>query len=89
MDKYTGCNVVESVVTRMPQIKVKRKRKWRGFFVRLAVAAAVVGAFCMFAYAPIPGMKAARSAAARVFCYDVFGRTGFGTSPVITKLLGA
>ena len=85
MDKYSGCNIVESVVTRQTQAKVK-KHRLRGAFIRLFVAAAIVGVMCFFAYAPIPGLKTARDGMKRVFCYDVFGRTEFGTSPVITRL---
>lgn len=89
MDKYTGCNVVESVVTRQYSTKKVKKRSFRGALIRLAVAAAIVGVMCFFAYAPIPALSAAREGVKCVFCYDVFGRTDFGTSPLISKLFGA
>ena len=89
MDKYDGCNVVESVVTRRYNNKKVKKRSFKGVLIRFAVAAAIVGVFCFFAYAPIPGLSAAREGAKRVFCYDVFGRSGFGASPIISKLFGA
>ena len=44
MDKYSGCNIVESVVAAAPvPHKEKKKRNVKGFFVRLAVAAVCVG----------------------------------------------
>ncbi|MCH5163349.1 MAG: hypothetical protein J1G38_07715 [Clostridiales bacterium] len=88
MDKYSGCNIVESVVTRMTPVKVKKKRSFLGAIVRLTAAAAIVGVICFIAYAPFPWLKSAREGAKRVFCYDVFGREDFGTSPVISRLFG-
>ncbi|MDE7463645.1 MAG: hypothetical protein K2M48_01330 [Clostridiales bacterium] len=85
MDKYSGCNIVDSVVTRREQVKIK-KHRFRGWLIRMGVAAAIIGVMCFFVYAPIPGLKTARDGMKRVFCYDVFGRTEFGTSPAITRL---
>lgn len=89
MDKYDGCNIVESVVTVRRNDKKVKKRSFKGAIIRLAVAAAIVGVMCFFAYVPIPALSVARESVKRVFCYDVFGRDGFGTSPIVSKLFGA
>ena len=89
MDKYEGCNIVESVVTRRYNNKKVKQRSLKSAIIRFAVAAAIVGVMCFFAYAPIPALGAVREEIKRVFCYDVFGRSGFGASPIIAKLFGA
>lgn len=78
-EKYLGCNVVESVVTKSPAPAKKDKRRY-GLIIRLAVAAIMVGVICLFVYAPMPFFVQAREALKAVFCYDVFGRTGFGST---------
>ena len=80
MDKYSGCNKVESKVTEVEREKPKRKKPRRTFFLRLCIAAAAVGVILALHYLPIAALSSARSALREVFCYDMFGRTQFGTS---------
>ncbi len=88
MEKYSGCNIVESVVARAEKPKAKVAKAGRfGIFVRWIIAAVTVGIICMFAFSPIPAFSAARSALSRVFCYDVFGRSEFGGS-VFSSVIG-
>ncbi|MCH5165813.1 MAG: hypothetical protein J1G01_05375 [Clostridiales bacterium] len=80
-NKYSGCNIVESVVTRVERKKTEKPGKSRGtFFARLTVAAAIVGAILALHFLPIPGLSSVKSTLRDVFCYDFFGRTEFGTS---------
>ena len=89
MDKYSGCNVVESVVKSEKKGAVKVKKKHgSALLIRLAVAAALVGVICFVAYAPLSFLSVVRDALKSVFCYDVFGRDGFGVSSVFTRLFG-
>ncbi len=81
MDKYSGCNVVDSVVTAVEKEKRdKPKKRCVGFFVRTAVAAAAVGMLLAVHFAPIPYKDDIKGALRGVFFYDAFGRTDFGTS---------
>ncbi len=81
MDKYTGCNIVESAVTEIPRKKCARSVKPRKtFWARLLCAAAAVGAIVALHYLPIAVLDPVKSALHDVFCYDVFGRSDFGTS---------
>lgn len=81
MDKYSGCNVVDSVVTAVEkQKRDKPKRRWVGAIARTAVAAAAVGLLLAVHYAPLPYKDDIKSALRGVFFYDAFGRTEFGTS---------
>lgn len=81
MDKYSGCNIVESVVTPAQKPKAEYRRKKSGhFFARIVVAVCAVGVILALHYAPIPALSGVRSVLHDVFCYDIFGRTEFGTS---------
>ncbi|MBD5132237.1 MAG: hypothetical protein HDT28_06615 [Clostridiales bacterium] len=83
MDKYSGCNVVESKVTTKPTVERKKTKKDRpliGFLIRLLVAGAIVGGIVALHYVDLPFLGAVRTALEKVFCYDVFGRSGFGSS---------
>lgn len=81
-DKYNGCNIVESV---LKSASVKRRaprreeKQHRGFWVRLTVAAALVGAVLALHFlAFVPWIGVSRETLRDVFCYDVFGRDEFG-----------
>ncbi len=76
MDKYDGCNVVETSVTAPEKPKTKKPRAVRRLIVKLAVAAALIGFICAVHF--IPALDGVRSALRAVFLYDVFGRGGFG-----------
>ncbi len=81
MDKYSGCNVVDSVVTAVEREKrEKPKRRFGGFLMRTAVAATAVGLLLALHYAPLPYKDDITGALRGVFFYDAFGRTEFGTS---------
>ncbi len=88
MDKYSGCNIVESVVKNENAVGKKVRKKHIGLIVRLIVAAAFIGLICFAAYAPLPFLSEVRAVLKSVFCYDVFGRESFGASAVFTKLFG-
>ena len=80
-NKYSGCNIVESVVTRVERKKTAKPKRPRGmFFARLFIAAGIVGAILALHYLPIAALSPVKSALHDVFCYDFFGRTEFGTS---------
>ena len=85
-EKYKGCNIVESVVT-TPTIKQKAPSKPRDvkekshLFVRLVISALIIGAILVIHYFPTLAFSGAVTEGLRkVFCYDVFGRTTFGTT---------
>ena len=81
MDKYYGCNIVESVVTPAQKPKqTQRKDKPRRLFARIAVAVCAIGIILALHYAPIPALASVKNVLHDVFCYDIFGRTEFGTS---------
>lgn len=91
MDKYSGCNIVESVITTPPKpsSKVKPRRALFGFAVRLAVATAAVAVLCAVKYVHIAPFSTVGEILRDIFCYDVFGRTGFGEMPIFARLFGA
>ena len=85
-EKYKGCNIVESVVT-TPKKEIKTPKKASvenvksHFFVRLIISALIVGVILALHYVPVLSRQTAVSEAlGKVFCYDVFGRTDFGTT---------
>lgn len=81
MDKYSGCNIVESVVTPVQKPRAERAKKQRThWFSRLALALCAVGMILVLHYVPIPALAGVKSVLHDVFCYDIFGRTEFGTS---------
>lgn len=81
MDKYSGCNIVESVVTPAQKPRAERKKKPHShLFLRFALAVCAVGIILALHYAPIPALAGVKSVLHDVFCYDVFGRSEFGTS---------
>lgn len=74
MDKYTGCNIVESVVTPIERAAPKRKAK-SYILLRLLAAAVIIGVILAVRYIDVPWLAAVRDGLKAVFCYDVFGRT--------------
>ncbi|MDE7164113.1 MAG: hypothetical protein K2O04_01650 [Clostridiales bacterium] len=86
-EKYTGCNIVESVVSSAPSSHTTsegaaRGRKGRGtyFFVRLIISALIIGVILVLHYYPsLPFASGVTDVLRNVFCYDVFGRGTFGT----------
>ncbi len=90
MDKYSGCNIVDSVVTAPPKpVKTVKRRGLASFLARAAVAAVAVGFMCLLRYGGIAAMQPVRDVAHDVLCYDVFGRDGFGETPVLEQIFGA
>lgn len=87
MDKYDGCNKVESVVSVTPKQRVKSGRK-SFFLIKTAICAVVIGLICLFAFAPVPAFAPVKDVLRSVFCYDFFGRTEFGSMPIISRLGG-
>lgn len=88
MDKYSGCNIVDSVVTAPPKpVKKVKKRGLASFLLRVAIAAAAVGSMCVLRYGGTT-VQPVRDVMRDVFCYDVFGRDGFGETPILEQLFG-
>lgn len=79
-EKYNGCNVVESVVTQVEPRKKSSAKPRSAFFIRFITAAAIVGAILALHYLPIAALGGVRDALKQVFCYDMFGRSGIGSS---------
>ncbi|MDE6293056.1 MAG: hypothetical protein K2L88_00340 [Clostridiales bacterium] len=84
-EKYTGCNIVESVVTTVPSPRPtgegtpsEPKDKGTHFWVRLIISALIVGVILVLHYYPTLG-GGVTDVLHKVFCYDVFGRSTFGT----------
>ncbi|MCM1368528.1 MAG: hypothetical protein NC184_06955 [Roseburia sp.] len=90
MDKYSGCNIVESVVTTPPKppAKAKPRRAFFGFAVRLAVAGVVIAALCAVKFVHVAPFSTVGEILRDIFCYDVFGRTGFGEMPILARIFG-
>ncbi len=80
-EKYSGCNVVESVVKQVDRpIPKSEKRTIRAFLLRFCIAALAIGIICAVHYVPLEAFEGVRSALKQVFCYDIFGRSGIGSS---------
>lgn len=87
-EKYKGCNIVESVVTAPPPKEQKGEKKRAAdsgvkshFLMRLIISAFIIGVILVLHYFPtLPQANALTDTLRSVFCYDVFGRSGFGTS---------
>ena len=81
---------MDSVVSapQKPQKTVK-KRSIAPIIARFAVAAVAIGFMCLLRYGNMPFMQPVRDAAHSVFCYDLFGRDGFGSTPIFEQLFGA
>lgn len=81
MDKYSGCNIVESVVSNIERPRKEKKHNSRNtFFIRLCLAIVAVGVILFIHYVPIAALEGVKAVLHDVFCYDLFGRTSFGTS---------
>ena len=86
-EKYSGCNIVESVVTSVPSPRPSEERttqrlKGKGthFLIRLIVSALVIGVILVLHFYPtLPFASGVTDVLRKVFCYDVFGRGTFGT----------
>lgn len=87
MDKYDGCNKVESVVSVSEKKGVRRGRK-SYFLIKTAICLLLVGLICLFSFAPVPAFAPVKDVLRSVFCYDFFGRTDFGSMPIISRLGG-
>ena len=81
-EKYNGCNIVESVVRQVdkPRKAAKDRTPISAFLLRLGIAALAVGLILAVHYLPIAALDGVRSVLKQVFCYDVFGRSGIGSS---------
>ncbi|MCH5155884.1 MAG: hypothetical protein J1F69_04685 [Clostridiales bacterium] len=86
-EKYSGCNIVESVVTasHLSEQKKDKKRTQGGqkkhFFARLIISALFIGVILVLHYFPmLPFAGEMTDVLRKVFCYDVFGRQSFGTT---------
>ena len=84
-DKYEGCNIVESVVTAVPSPRKAKQRRAQKvgthLFVRFVVSALIIGFIAVLHYYPsLPFFTGVSDVLKRVMCYDVFGRTAFGTT---------
>lgn len=53
--------------------------------VRFLSAAALTGVIAALHFVPLAAFSDVRGALRSVFCYDVFGRTDFGTSVLYEK----
>lgn len=85
MDKYSGCNVVESVVTPAPKAKVKRRGS--ALAIKIVISCVVVGLLAFVAFAPIQGLQVVKDALKTVLCYDLFGRSDIGSLPILAGVL--
>lgn len=86
-EKYEGCNIVESVVTkaRTSEQKDDKKRtdgKFKTYFLtRLIISAIIIGVILVLHYFPsLPLAGGVGGVLKKVFCYDVFGRGAFGVT---------
>ena len=86
-EKYTGCNIVESVVTTSPLPEQKKSKKHAArvtkshLLARLIISVLVIGVFLVLHYCPtLPYASAVTDVFKKVFCYDVFGRSAFGAT---------
>lgn len=86
-DKYTGCNIVESVVTCTPPKRVDSDKKVAEnkpkshIFARLIISAIIISFILVLHYVPsLPFASGVTDVLRKVFCYDVFGRASFGTA---------
>lgn len=82
MDKYSGCNIVDTVVSESTGAVKVKKRVGRGLVIKLVTAAVVIGFFALIRFAPGEVFSTMREALRCVFCYDFFGRTEFGGMPL-------
>ena len=92
MDKYSGCNVVDSAVYAQKKAPPKKSAAITCFLIRLIVAAALIGMVCAIKYMPdgvAPFVPKVREIASQVFCYDVFGRGDIGAFPLISQFIEA
>lgn len=92
MDKYSGCNVVDSAVYAQKSAPPQKSAGYVGFLARLIVAAVLIGAVCAVRYIPESVLSFApklREVFSQVFCYDVFGRTDIGAFPLISQFIEA
>lgn len=84
MDKYSGCNIVESVVksTRADYAKKKPEHsRLKSFILRAVLAGIAVGFIAALHFFPdVAAFSAVRDVLRNVFCYDVFGRMEFGVT---------
>ena len=85
MDKYNGCNKVESVIytPKKPEVK-KAKRSHHFLFARLCIAFVLVAGIVAAVY--MPALSPYRAAVKRVVCYDMFGHDDVGAVPIISRL---
>lgn len=86
-DKYTGCNIVESVVTCTPPKPIDSEKKRTEskpkshFFARLIISAIIISFILVLHYIPsLPFAGGVTDVLRKVFCYDVFGRASFGVA---------
>ncbi len=92
MDKYSGCNIVDSAVYAQKKAPPKKSAAIAGFLIRLIAAAVLIGMVCAIKYIPdgiASFMPKVREIASQVFCYDVFGRGDIGAFPLISQFIEA
>lgn len=87
--KYSGCNIVESVVTETaPRSAIKKRTPSRikCFLVRFIVSAALAGLIVCARYIPKTGFgERASEVIKSAFTYDVFGNRSFGAGGVFGR----
>lgn len=79
MEKYFGCNIVDSVVT-VPENKPVKKRGKKSAIARWIISFLCVGAIFGAAYLPFAEIEPVKQTMRSVFFYDVFGREDIGQS---------
>ena len=77
---------MESAVTTPEKPKAKREKRFRGFLIRLAIASVIVAFFLCVKYIPSEALDPVRAVLHRIFCFDFFGRTSFGGTPLFAFL---
>ena len=90
MDKYSGCNVVDSAVYAQKKAPPKKSAAITGFLIRLIAAASQIGMECASKYMPdgvAPSVPKVRELASQVFRYDGFGRADIGSFPLISQCI--
>lgn len=87
MDKYCGCNVVESVVKQERKINKPKSMRLRSFTLRLIVAVVILGVVCVGRYCSGAFANTVNEVVHIVYAYDFWGREVFGGSDFWNKVL--
>lgn len=86
-EKYTGCNIVESVVTTVPSPRPTEKKPQKKLdgkshlLLRIIISALIVSIILVLHYFPsLPLANGAVDVLKKVLCYDIYGRSSFGVT---------